>query len=155
MANTFTQLRIQLVFAVKGRDNLIPEKYREKVERFITTIIQNRKHKLLAIFCMPDHIHILIRLNPSQSLSKLVEEIKKHSQKFIDEQKWTPFPFKWQRGYGGFSYSKSQTDGVVKYILNQKEHHKKKTFKEEYINILTNLEIDFEEKYLFEFIGNN
>jgi len=151
MANTYTQLRIQIVFAVNGKEKMIPSKYREEVEKYITTTIQNRNHKLLAIYCMPDHIHIFIGLNPVQSISKLVEEIKKASQKFINSKPWMPFSFEWQRGYGAFSYSKSQTDAVVKYILNQEEHHKKKTFKEEYLDLLRKLDIDFEEKYLFEF----
>jgi len=151
MPNTFTQLRIQLVFAVQGRDRLIPKKYKDQVEKYISAVIQKRKHKLLAIFCMPDHIHILIGLHPQQSISKLVEEVKKASQVFIKEQDWMPFDFKWQRGYGAFSYSKSQTDAVAKYILNQEEHHKTRSFKEEYVDFLTKLDIDFEEQYLFEF----
>jgi len=151
MPNTFTQLRIQLVFAVEGRDRLIPKKYKDQVEKYISAVIQKRKHKLLAIFCMPDHIHILIGLHPQQSISKLVEEVKKASQVFIKEQDWMPFDFKWQRGYGAFSYSKSQTDAVAKYILNQEEHHKTRSFKEEYVDFLTKLDIDFEEQYLFEF----
>lgn len=151
MANTYTQIRIQIIFAVKGRDKLIPKRHRNQVEKYISGVIQKRNHKLLAIYCMPDHIHILIGWHPAQSMSKLVEEVKKASRIFIKEQSWMPFDFEWQRGYGAFSYSKFQTDAVVNYILSQEEHHKTKSFKEEYMNILTKLEISFEEKYLFEF----
>ncbi len=151
MANTYTQLRIQIVFAVKGREKMVSKVYKDQVEKYITGVIQNRAHKLLAIYCMPDHIHILAGWHPAQSISKLVEEIKKSSKTFINNQPWMPFNFEWQRGYGAFSYSKSQTDTVVKYILNQEEHHRKKTFREEYIDMLTDAEIDFDEKYLFEF----
>lgn len=151
MANTFTQLRTHIIFAVKKRESMIPKQHREQVQKYITGLIQKRKHKLLAIFCMPDHIHIFIGQQPAQSISDLVEEIKTASTKFIKKQKWMPFAFAWQRGYGAFSHSKSQTDIVVNYVLNQEEHHKKKTFREEYISILEKLEVEFEEKYLFEF----
>ncbi len=151
MANTFTQLRTHIIFAVKKRESMIPKQHREQVQKYITGLIQKRKHKLLAIFCMPDHIHIFIGQQPAQSISDLVEEIKTASTKFIKKQKWMPFVFAWQRGYGAFSHSKSQTDIVVNYVLNQEEHHKKKTFREEYISILEKLEVEFEEKYLFEF----
>ena len=100
---------------------------------------------------MPDHLHMFIGLHPGQSISKLVEEVKRTSQKFINSQKWMAFKFQWQRGYGAFSYSKSHTDSVVKYILNQPEHHKKKTFKEEYQEMLHKLDIKYNQEYLFEF----
>ena len=151
MANTYTQLRIQLVFTVKGRDSMIPKEHRIQVEKYITGLIQKRDHKLLAIYCMPDHIHIFIGLNPTQSISKLVEEIKSVSSKFIKNQPWMPLSFAWQKGFGAFSYSKSQTDAVVKYILNQEQHHSKTTFKEEYIEFLEKFEIEYNEKYLFDF----
>lgn len=151
MANTYTQLRIQLVFAVKGREHMIPKQNREQVEKYMTTVVQDKKHKLLAIYCMPDHVHILIGLNPEQSISKLVSELKTGTTKFIKKQDWMPFDFSWQKGYGAFSYSKSQTDQVVKYILNQEVHHQNRTFKEEYLAILNRLDIDFEEQYVFEF----
>ncbi len=151
MANTYTQLKIHLVFAVMGRENMIPETHHTEVEKYITGIVQNRQHKMLAIYCMPDHIHIFIGLHPAQSISKLVEEIKKASQTYINQQPWMPFNFKWQRGYGAFSYSKSQTNAVVKYILNQPKHHKKKSFRDEYLEMLRKFDVDFDEKYLFEF----
>lgn len=153
MANTFFQLRIHLVFAVKGRESLIPKQHKDQVERYITSVSQNRKHKMLAIYCMPDHIHIFIGLHPAQSISDLVNDIKTASTKFIKKQPWMKYAFSWQIGYGAFSYSKSQTDTVVKYILSQEEHHKKHTFKKEYIEILDRFEIEYESKYLFHFIN--
>ena len=151
MANTFTQLRVQIVFAVLGRENMVKETHRLEVEKYITGVIQKRNHKMLAIYCMPDHLHMFIGLHPGQSISKLVEEVKRTSQKFINSQKWMAFKFQWQRGYGAFSYSKSHTDSVVKYILNQPEHHKKKTFKQEYQEMLHKLDIKYNQEYLFEF----
>lgn len=151
MPNTYTQLITQLVFAVKGRQNLIEESFRERVEKFICGTAKTRKHKPLAIYCMPDHLHFLIGLNPNQSISDLVKEIKTSSNELINDNHLTKQHFYWQEGYGAFSYSKSALDNVVKYIINQKEHHKKKTFKEEYINFLEKFEVAYEDKYLFEF----
>ncbi len=153
MANTYTQLYVQFVFAPKGREKLIPKKYKESVQKYITGVIQDkrRNHKLLAINCMPDHIHIFVGLHPSQSISSLVSDIKTSSSKFIKRQEWMPFNFEWQEGYGAFTYSRSHIDAVVKYILNQEEHHKRRTFIEEYIDFLNKFEVPFEEKYLFEF----
>ena len=151
MANTFTQLQIHIVFAPFGRQSLIPGEYRDQVEKYITGIVQNRKHKLLAIYCMPDHIHLFVGLNPADSISNLVTTVKKASKNHIQEQPWMPFAFDWQRGYGAFSYAKSQTAAVVNYILNQPEHHKKRTFKEEYLEMLDKFEVEYDEQYLFEF----
>ncbi len=151
MANTYTQLRVQIVFAVKGRESLIPKQHKAQVEQYITSLFQNRKYKVLAINCMPDHIDIFIGLHPTQSLSDLVGEVKTASSKFIKKQKWMPFDFAWQLGFGAFSYSKSQTDVVVKYVQNQEERHKKRTFREEYLDFLEKFEVDFDEKYVFDF----
>ena len=151
MANTYTQLQIHIVFSVQGRQNLIPQSSREQVEKYMTGIIQNRKHKLLAIYCMPDHVHLFIGLHPSDCISNLVTAIKKASKNYIKEQGWMPFAFEWQRGYGAFSYAKSQTYSVVNYVLNQEEHHKKKTFREEYLEMLSKFEVKYEDQYLFEF----
>lgn len=151
MADTYTQLRVHIVFSVLGRDNLIQKQYRQEVEKYITALIQKRRHKLLAIYCMPDHTHIFIGWHPAQGISVLVEQVKKLSKTFINDKKWMKFRFDWQRGYGAFSYSKSQTDAVVKYILNQEQHHKKRTFKEEYLDLLNKFEIDYKKEYLFEF----
>jgi len=132
MANTYTQIYIQIVFAVKGRQNLILKENREELHQFITGIVSNRNQKLFAVFAMPDHVHILVSMNPALSVSDLVRDIKAGSSKFINEKGWINEKFNWQEGYGAFSYSKSSVDSVVKYILNQEEHHKKKTFQEEY-----------------------
>jgi REP element-mobilizing transposase RayT len=151
MANTYTQIRIHLIFAVKGRQNLISGSHRESVEKYITGVVQNRKHKLLAIYCMPDHVHVLVGFHPADSISNLVSAVKKASLVFILAQPWMPFAFEWQRGFGAFSYAKSQTEAVVSYILNQEEHHKKKSFREEYLEMLDKFGVEFEEEYLFEF----
>lgn len=152
MANTYSQIYIQIVFAVKGRKNLITKENREELHKFITGIVSNREQKLLAIFAMPDHVHILIGMKPNIAISDLVRDIKAGSSKFINDSKWINGKFNWQEGYGGFSYSKSHLDNVIKYILNQEEHHKKQTFKEEYHSFLEKFEIEYDEKYLFEWI---
>jgi putative transposase len=152
MANTYTQLYIQAVFAVQGRPNLIPQKNKEELHKYITGIIQNNKHKLLAINCMPDHVHVFFGLHPSQSISDLLRDIKTNSSKFISEKKWISGKFEWQLGFGAFSYSKSHIDNVIKYINNQESHHKKKSFKEEYLEFLKKFDIDYDEKYLFDWI---
>ncbi len=152
MANTYTQIYIQIVFAVKGRQNLISKENREELHKFITGIVSNRGQKLFAVFAMPDHVHILVSMSPNVSISDLVRDIKAGSSKFINDSQWINGKFNWQEGYGAFSYSKSSVDKVVKYILNQEEHHKKKTFKEEYLGFLEKFEIEYDSKYLFEWI---
>ncbi|CAN5640785.1 hypothetical protein BH10BAC5_BH10BAC5_01570 [soil metagenome] len=150
MPNTYSEVFIQIVFAVKGRQNLINTENREELHKVITGITKNRKHKMLAIYSMPDHTHILISLNPDHSISDAVRDIKAGSSKFINEKNWFRGKFYWQEGYGAFSYSKSQIGRVVKYILNQEKHHKKRTFKDEYINFLNKFEIEYDERYLFD-----
>lgn len=150
MSNTYTKIYIHLVFAVKNRENKIKESFRIELEKYITGVIRNRKHKLLAIYCMPDHAHILVGLNPDQSISNLVRDIKANSSKFINEKRFLNQKFNWQYGYGAFSYSRSHLDNVIKYINNQPVHHKKRTFKEEYLDILKKFEIKYDDKYLFE-----
>lgn len=152
MANTYTQIYIQIVFAVKGRQNLISKENREELHKFITGIVSNRGQKLFAVFAMPDHVHILVSIGPTIALSDLVRDIKAGSSKFINEKKWMNEKFSWQEGYGAFSYSKSGVDSVVKYILNQEEHHKIKSFKNEYLDFLEKFQIDYDSKYLFEWI---
>ncbi|MBS1928875.1 MAG: IS200/IS605 family transposase [Chitinophagaceae bacterium] len=152
MANTYTQIFVQVVFAVKGRQNLIQKQHREDLHKYITGIINNRNQKLLSIFCMPNHTHILLSLDPSISLSDLVRDIKAGSSKFINDSNWISKKFNWQEGFGAFSYSKSQIDRVIKYILNQEEHHRMETFKEEYIDFLKKYAIDFDERYLFDWV---
>jgi putative transposase len=152
MAGTFSQIYIQVVFAVKGRESLIQIEWEERLYQYITGIVRTKEQKLIAINGMPDHIHIFIGMKPSCCLSDLVREIKKGSNDFIKENNLTKFKFSWQEGYGAFSYSHSQIDAVVKYILNQKEHHKKVKFRDEYIDFLKKFEIEHDEKYLFNWI---
>lgn len=149
MANTFTQIHIHFVFAVKHRDGIISKSWRDELYKYITGIIQNNKHKLICINGMPDHIHILIGMRPTQSISDLLQDIKGGSSKWINEKQFVKGKFEWQEGYGAFSYGKSQVKEVISYIDNQEEHHKKKTFKEEYIDFLEKFEIDYDEKFIF------
>jgi len=150
--STYSQIYIQIVFAVKGRANLIQGDWEEKLYKYITGIVQNKGQKMLAINGMPDHIHIFIGMRPSCCLSDLVREIKKSSNQYVNDLKLTPYPFKWQTGFGAFSYNHSQISNVIRYVMNQKEHHRKKTFHEEYVSFLNEFEISFDDKYLFEWI---
>lgn len=152
MSSTYSQIYIQIVFAVKNRDSLIEISWEERLYQYITGIIQNKGQKLIAINGTANHIHIFIGMKPNCCLSDLVREIKKSSNEFIAENKFTSHKFNWQEGYGAFSYSHSQIDSVYKYVINQKEHHKKVTFKDEYIEFLKKFEISYDEKYLFDWI---
>lgn len=151
MPNTYTQILIQFVFVVKFRQSLIHENIREGLEKYMTGIISEKGHKPLAIYCMPDHCHILVGLNPSQSISDTCRDIKANSSKWINEQNILPVSFRWQEGYGAFSYSKSHLNNVVKYIMNQPNHHKKRSFKDEYLEFLEKYEVVYDSKYLFDF----
>ena len=150
MANTYSQLYVHIVFPVKNRLNLIKSKNKETVQKYITGIIQNKKNKLLAVSCMPDHLHLFIGLNPDISISSLVHDIKIASSKFINEKIKLGIKFQWQEGYGAFSYSHSQIGNVIKYINNQEIHHKKKTFKEEYLDVLKKFNLKYELRYVFD-----
>jgi putative transposase len=152
MPGTFSQIYIQVVFAVKGRYSLIHPSWEEDLFKYISGVVKNKDQKMLAINGMPDHIHFVIGMKPSCCLSDLVREIKKSSNEFINEKKLADYKFNWQEGYGAFSYSHSALDNVIKYVLNQKEHHRKKTFKEEYLSFLKKFEIEFKDEYLFEWI---
>jgi len=152
MPNTYSQIYLQFVFAVKNRENLISSNYREELQRYMTALVQNRNSKLLAIYCMPDHTHLFVGIKPTVRISDFIKEIKVESNEFINSKKWIKGRFSWQEGYGVFSYSHSQIDAVVKYVLNQEIHHQKKKFKQEYNELLKEFEIPFEEKYLFEFM---
>jgi len=154
MANTYTQLYVHLVFAVEHRDRLIIPSFKDELMKYITGIIQNKENKLLAINTMPDHVHIFLGLNPKNSISVLVKDVKVSSGDFINEKRWLRGRFHWQEGYGAFSYSHSQIDGVVKYIFNQEKHHKRISFKEEYIKILKSFDVKYEEAYLFKWFNN-
>ena len=151
MANTYTQIYNQFVFSVKGRDNFIKETFRDELEKTICGIISFCKCKPLAIYCNPDHVHILIGMNPTISPSKLMEQVKSGSSNWLNEKIIISGKFHWQDGYGCFSYSRSQIDYVIKYILNQPKHHKKQTFKEEYLLILQKFDVDYNDRYLFEY----
>ncbi len=156
MANTYTQLYIQVVFAVQGRQSLIPNKHKDEIYKYITGIVQNpkRAHKLLAINGMPDHVHMFIGLNPAMALSDLVRDVKAISSGFIKEKKWLREKFSWQEGFGAFSYSRSHIDRVIKYIQHQEEHHRKKTFKEEYLKMLQAFNVKYDERYVFKWIDD-
>lgn len=149
--NTYTQIYLHFVFAVKYREALIQPKYQNEIYSFISGLINSMGHKSFAVDGMPDHTHIFMSFNPKVSPSETIKEIKRASTNFINEKKWFPGKFRWQEGYGCFSYSKSQVDNVVKYVLNQKEHHRKITFRDEYLDFLNKFEVDFDKKYLFKF----
>ena len=151
MANTFSQAHFHLVFAVKHRQALIQRSWKNELERYITGIVQTHKHKLLAIGAMPDHIHIFLGYHLSQLIPDLVEEIKTSSNHWIKQKGFSASKFDWQKGYGAFTHSHSQVEAVVKYVLNQEEHHRRKTFRTEYVDMLQKAQVYFEEPYLFQF----
>lgn len=151
MANTYHQIYLQFVFAVKYRQSLIPKEHKEELHKYITGLAQNRKAKMLAIHCMPDHAHLFVGYDPSVYIPDFIKEIKVESNEFINKKKWIYKDFAWQKGYGVFSYSRSHIDRVIKYVLNQEEHNKKKTFRKEYIEFLKKFEVFYDERYLFDF----
>jgi len=150
MSNTYTQLHIQFVFAVKYRASLIDASWKDRLHQFITAILQNNEHKLLQINGMPDHIHILAGIRPHQSISSIIQNVKAESARWINENRFTGSRFSWQEGYGAFSYSKSHLPDVIRYIQQQEEHHKKKTFLDEYKAFLNAFEIEYDERYIFK-----
>ncbi len=150
MPGTFSQIYIQVVFAVKGRENLISKSWSKELYKYIAGIIKGKEQKSIIVNGMPDHIHAFIGLRPAMAISDLVRDIKNNSSNFINDKKWIKGKFAWQQGYGAFSYSHSQIDIVYNYILNQESHHKKKTFREEYLELLKKFELEYDEKYLFE-----
>ena len=152
MAGTFSQIYIQIVFAVQNRACLIHPAWEEELYKYITGITQHKGQKMLAVNGMPDHIHLFIGMKPSCCLSDLVREIKKATQGFIVERKFSPYAFNWQEGYGAFSYSYTQVDAVVKYILHQKDHHRRQNFREEYEELLRMFNIAFKAEYLFDWL---
>ena len=150
MANTYTQLHIQLVFAVKYRAALIQKNWKERLHQYISGIFQQNEHKMLQINSMPDHIHIFIGMRPNQSISSLAQNVKTESTVWINENKFCKIPFAWQLGFGGFSYSKTHVERVIRYIQNQEARHKKETFLDEYRKMLKAFEIDYDERYIFK-----
>ncbi|MDX9725812.1 MAG: IS200/IS605 family transposase [Bacteroidales bacterium] len=152
MANVFSQIYLHLVFSPLGHENAIPQKHKEELQKYTTGIITNMKHKLLAINFMQDHVHIFAGYSPSQPLPDLVRDIKANSSRFINEKKWIAGKFRWQEGYGVFSYSRSQINYVINYINTQEKHHRTTTFKEEFLKILDKYEVDYDPRYLFDWI---
>jgi putative transposase len=152
VANTYTQIFIQIVFAVKYRESLIPSIHREELHKYMTGIVQKRGHKMLAVFCMPDHTHLFVGMKPTQSISDLTRDVKAASSGLINEKKWVSKRFEWQNGFGAFSYSPGDIDTVVKYILNQEEHHKNVRFPQEYLAMMDECKIDFDSRYLFDWL---
>jgi putative transposase len=150
MPNTYTQLFVHCVFAVRFRDALIHESWEERLHKYVTGIVQANNHKMIAVNSVSDHLHMFVGLNPVQSISNLIQLVKGDSSEFINTKKFTPGKFRWQEGFGAFSNSKSQVDSVVKYILNQKEHHRKRTFLEEYEEMLIDYGVDFDSRYIFK-----
>lgn len=152
VANTFSQIHIQTVFAVENRQSLIKPDFKEDLHKYITGIVRNQDQKLIAIDSMPDHLHILIGLKPAMALADLVREIKSDSTNFINEQKLVRGRFNWQEGYGAFSYGHSQLNTIIRYIQNQEKHHERKSFKDEYMTFLRKFDIAFDDEYVFKFI---
>jgi putative transposase len=150
MPNTYTQVHIHFIFSVKYRDGIIQPSWKNELYKYITGIVHKNNHKLISINGMPDHVHILIGMRPTQSMSDLLQDIKGNSSKWMNEKKFLKTKFEWQEGYGAFSYSKSQIKDVIAYIENQEQHHNKKTFKEEYLEFLQKFEVEYDEKYIFK-----
>ncbi len=150
MANTYTQIHIQAIVAVKFRNAVIIPEWKERLHQYITGIVQNNTHKMLSINSMPDHLHLFFGFRPTQSLSDLMRLVKGESSEWINKQGFTASAFRWQEGYGAFSYARSQVKTVAQYIENQEIHHRKKTFQEEYQMFLRKFEIEYEEKYIFK-----
>ena len=150
MANTYTQIHVQAVMAVKYRGALIQPTWKEKLHKYITGIVQNNKHKMIAINSMPDHLHMFFGFRPTQSLSDLMQMVKGDSSEWLNEHKISRHHFQWQTGYGAFSYSKSEIPIVANYIHTQEEHHRKKTFLEEYKGFLNEFGIDYDDRFIFK-----
>jgi len=151
MANTYTQIYIHVVFAVEGRQNLIKLEKNDELQKYITGIVSGQKQKLIAINNMPDHLHLLVGLKPDMALSDLMRDVKAGSSKYINENRWVAGRFSWQEGFGAFSYSRSQLGTVIRYIENQQKHHAKKSFRDEYIDLLEKFGVDYDRRYVFKF----
>jgi putative transposase len=150
MANTYTQIYVQIVFAVQGRQNLIPRQHNDELQKYMTGIISGQGQKVIAINNMPDHFHILVGQTPNVALSDLVRGIKAGSSGFINDRRWALGRFSWQEGFGAFSYAHSQLDAVIRYIQNQQEHHRRTTFQEEYLEFLKRFNVPHDERYTFQ-----
>ena len=150
MANTYSQIYLQVVFAVEGRQNLIQKRNKQELHKYITGIVTERGQKLLAVHCMPDHTHVLIGLKPSVALSDVVRDVKNASTNFVNRNRWVAGRFSWPEGFGAFSYGHSQLTGIINYIKDQEQHHASRTFRQEYIQFLKKYEIDHDEKFIFK-----
>ncbi len=150
MANTYTQIYIQIVFAVQGRQNLISPEHNDELQKYMTGIVRAQGQKLIAINNMPDHFHLLIGQKPNIALSDLVGDIKSGSTNFINRQRWIRGRFEWQEGFGAFSYSHSQLSSVIRYIQNQQKHHRRRSFQEEYLRLLDKFDVPYDERYIFK-----
>lgn len=150
MPNTYTQIHLQIIFAVKYRMGLIKKEWKDELYKYMTGTVQANKHKLLAINGIEDHVHILIGMRPTQSLADLLQDIKSGSSKWINDNKLTPQKFEWQGGYGAFSYSKSHVPRVIRYIHKQEEHHKKVNFLTEYEDFLQKFGVEYDRQYIFK-----
>ena len=155
MAGTFAQIYIHIVIVVKKRDNLIPNANREELFEYMAGIIQNKGQKPIIVNGTGNHVHIFLGLKPDMKISDLARDIKNNSTNFINKMKWINRKFSWQSGYGAFSYGESQVEAVFNYIKNQENHHKKKTFKEEYLEFLKKFNVEYNEKYLFDWIEDS
>lgn len=149
MANTYSQIYIQIVFAVQIRQAIIPSEHKEELHKYITGIIKNKGQKLIVVNSMPDHIHIFVGIKPSISISDLVRDIKSNSSAFVNDNHWMRGKFNWQEGFGAFSYGHSQIGSVVRYIQNQDIHHRRRTFSEEYREMLKAFNVEYDERYIF------
>jgi REP element-mobilizing transposase RayT len=152
MAGTYSQIYIQIVFAVQGRQNLLQKEWRQEVFKYMAGIIRNKGQKPIIVNGVEDHTHVFVGLKPSKALSDLVRDVKNNSSNFINDHKWVKGQFSWQEGYGAFSYSHSQIGDVYNYILDQEQHHAKQPFKDEYMDFLRKFEIEHDVKYLFEWV---
>ena len=150
MANTYSQIYIQIVFAVEGRQNLIDPSHNDELQKYITGIVTKQRHKLIAVNNMPDHVHVLIGQRPDAALSDLVGDIKSGSTNFMNRQRWVRGKFNWQEGFGAFSYSRSQLDRVIRYIQNQQKHHQRHSFRDEYSKLLDRFKVRYDERYIFK-----
>ena len=150
MANTYAQIYIHVVFAVEGRQNVIRAEHNDELQKYITGIVSGQKQKLIAINNMPDHVHLLLGLRPDLALSDLVRDVKAGSSKFVNEKRWVVGRFSWQEGFGAFSYSRSQLTSVIRYIENQQRHHARKSFRQEYVELLEKFNVDYDHRYIFK-----
>ena len=152
MANTYSQIYIQIIFAVQGRQNLLAKEWRQEVFKYMSGIIKNKGQKPIIVNGVEDHVHAFVGLKPAMALSDLVRDIKNNSSNFINDNNWIKGKISWQEGYGAFSYSHSQVEDVYNYILNQEQHHTKQTFQDEYMGFLKKFEVEHDVKYVFEWI---